>query len=249
MSKTNRLVKGELPTKYSCVDWSTDKFLSFLQFVEFFIENGKFAVTIDKIRRAEERAKDETFWDEFLTRMNLPSNGPKTNTKNFTFRLVTFTRNPLTFLKENQYLITPEMHAIMKGNPRFEWALTAVKEVTTKTGVKIVTMDDTETVEPTHTNRHGTVTAPKSPQLLYEQGLMDMAAIFKNLTRTIKPQDMKNISTKDKIALASKLFLALNKGLSGKSPNTVVFKQMNIGTAGARELEQAVLDYAKNNNS
>jgi hypothetical protein len=76
-----------------------------------------------------------------------------------------------------------------------------------------------------------------------------MAAIFKNLTRTIKPQDMKNISTKDKIALASKLFLALNKGLSGKSPNTVVFKQMNIGTAGARELEQAVLDYAKNNNS
>lgn len=250
MSKTNRVVKGQLPTKYSCVDWSSEKYLQFLQFVEFFIENGKFSVTIDKIRVAEQRAKDETFWDEFLTRINLPSNGAKTNNKTFTLRLVTFTRNPLSFLKENQYIITPEMRDIMKGNPRLDWALDPLKEEKTKTGVPIVVMDNNETTDPSGEgiNTKPQVSNPKSPQLMYEQGLMDMAAIFKNLTKTIKPQDMKNLSTKDKIQLASKLFLALNKGFNGKSPNTVVFKQLNIGQTGARELEQAVLDYAKNNN-
>ena len=247
MKSKLRAVKGELPTKYSCVDWSDTKWLAFVKFIDFWVEEGSFRITKEKMEIAEERAKDEPYWEEFNVRLDKSTKDEKMTNKSFQMRLMAFARNPLSWLKENQYAVTPEMLSLMKGNPRMEWALDPIKEVTSKSGVPHIALDKDDVTNEIIKNPTPQVTNPKSPLVMYEQGLMDLAGLFKSLTSGIKASELKKMSAKDRLNIANKLFGSLNKAFSGKSPSTVVFKQMNVNNATKEDLEKAMLDYSQSN--
>lgn len=238
MSHKYRAVKGKLPRKVDFHEWEETKLMKMVKFIDYFMDGDKMNVSKEQIKSAE--LIDDDYFDEFLTRIDVPF-GKSTN--EFKMRFITLTRVFLGYLKQNPHLITDEMYAILSKSKRTAWASWAFKEKTTDIGAEIVVMDKTETVESGFNNRSPAQTNPQTAEVLYNQSLLSLASTLRDMTRGIKRSDITKMKVEDKIRLSNALITTIQKSFQGYKPNVAVFKQLNIHNASRDDLEKAFSDY------
>lgn len=240
-----RRIKGHLPQKRDIVDWGAQKLLVFLQFVDFFTEEGKFAITIPNIEAARRRALEEDFWDEFMIRIDVQPGFEGGTIKKFSNRFLSLSRVPLSWLKSNPHAVTEEMYRIMEANPRMLWAASAFKAIETDMGVQIVMRDNLESTDPGRNNATPTVSDVQTPAVKFEQAKLALLTLMNTLVKGITPEDIKKMSAKERIEAFNKLLNTGLKVMGGGRPSTVIFQQINTNKAGRAELEKAVLGYSE----
>ena len=240
-----RLIRGEMPKLKDLQDWGPGKILSFLNFFDHFTHDGVIKINLDLRRAAELQASDNHYWTEFLQRIDVADRlGAGTNTK-FRLRLTTMARVILMYLKKNPFEITEEMSRIMTANPRCHWALNSFKEESTRIPtISTVTMNNHENTDPFVPNIQSKMTQMDTPMVQFNEAVMHLTSILKNLTKGISAADMKKMSTADKLKHSNALMNSLAKVFSQYKPNNMVFKQININASSKDELEQAILDYS-----
>ena len=238
-------LKGKLPTLREAADWHEQKYIQFLRFVNFFTVGESFKTTNDQIATAIQRAQEEEYWDEFLSRIGMAPFEKNFTTKKFFYRLVSFIRVPLTHLKRNPHIITPVMWGLMKGNPRMKWATSSFKEVETEVGIKVVELNNREETNPGIANEDPELTDVKSPQVLYNSTLMKMSSLANRLIAGIKQEDITKMATINRIKLANSLVTTLSRSFAAYKPNTAIFNQINIHKGSREDLEKVMLEYAQ----
>lgn len=238
-------VKGELPRERDIVDWSEDKIVSLLHFIDHFTHNGQFKVNLDLRRAAELQSSSNPHWEEFLERIDVTQRlGGPVDTK-FSRRFMTLARTVLSFLKKNPYAISAEMSRLMKANPRCHWALNIVKEVPSLLGPSTVQLDNNENLDPSFPNANRNLTDIKSPQIQFNEAIIKMTSILNALTKGIKASDLQKMGVADKIKLANTLINSLAKVHSAYKPNNISLNKININVESKDDLERAILDYAE----
>lgn len=240
-----RLIKGELPKQAEIADWSDDKIVSLLHFVDHFTHSGAFKVTLDLRKAAEIQSTDNPYWAEFLQRIDVPERlGGAANVK-FSRRFMTMARIVLGYLKKNPFAITEEMSKIMVANPRCHWALNAFKEEMSKIpGVSTVQMNNREDMNPSLANQLPGATNVKTPQVQMQEVIMNMVSILHTLTKGISREDMKRMSAKEKIQLANSMVTTMTKVMAASRPGATIFKQINVNASSKEDLEKAIIDYS-----
>lgn len=240
--KIMKAIKGDLPKKKDIPNWSQEKLYAFVRFVSFFVEGDKFNVKRDRIQAAEIRADSEEYWNEFLSRIDVPGSSAKINA--FSLKLMSTTRTVLSWLKDNPHAVTEDMERVMNETKRMSWALYPMRDKVTKMGGEIITLDTREETDPQLANRTPG-NAPRTPEAQFHNSLKKMTSLLENLVGSVNTKDLKNINVEKKIKLITTLTSTLQKQMSGKNPNAVIFKQLNIHQASKEDLENAFVDYGK----
>jgi len=242
-----RVIKGKMPTKGSCVDWSDEKFLQFAKFVNFWVEDGKFTVSQEKRKTCEfmARGDDWPFWDEFMARIDMPTSLKDNNLKRFQMRLITLSRIPLAWIKDNPHALTEELRKELEVSQRTSWALEAIVDKKTLMGNTTPGMNNDETTNKGTDNQFPQVTNPTSPEAQYASGIKRMASMFRELVDSVNRREFKHLPMDKKLRAIDAFAKTLEKVTSGKRPTSLVFKQLNINKAGRDDLEKAILEYSQ----
>lgn len=238
-------IRSKLPKKTEVALWNEKKVKAFLLFFEYFVTEGRIKCTVEKRREMEVHAHEQEFWAEFVARIDVPTGTEFSSTPLFTQRLITFSRNVLSHLKTNPHLISSELETIMDRNPRCHWAMTLFK-LKKGTIADTIQASDIET-----TDRHDARLAPEStakrPEVMFNDSLIRMTSILKDLTKGIKREDLKRMSTEDRIKYATSMMKVVGGLVRKYTPNKQVFQTININSAKREDLEKSVLDYAQIN--
>lgn len=240
-----QVIRDKLPRKNEIVDWSENKLVAFLQLVLFFSDGDNYAVTKEKVETFEKRAPEEPFWLEFNVRINRPTFKEGFTVQQFKMRLMTAIRVVLSWLKSNPHAITDEMRDMMDSTARLRWALDPFKAKGTAIGAEIVGVDNKEVTDPNRSNVQPATSNLTLPEVQYHNALLNVASILNNLTKGIKPQEIKKMSVESRIKLADSLIKTMGKVVGGQKPNTQVFKQLVIHNAGRQDLEDAMLEFSQ----
>jgi hypothetical protein len=227
-------IKGVLPSVDSIGDWSELKFVSYLKFFALFTQGDKYSVT-DESRRAAEQM-NEDFWLEFMVRIDRPLSDVTASPKQFQMRLMIMHRNVMRWLRQNPHAITTDIRALLKQNKYCHLALTSFVEVHNKMGGKSIVQNNPEGAEKLPT-----------PQLLFEQSLMNLSSALNELTSSFKRGELKSLDAETKLKLATNLLGGLQKSFQRQSPNSVVFQKIVVNKANREELEATLLGYADTN--
>lgn len=245
MSSKYRAVKGKLPKKAEIIDWPEAKLLALLAFARVFLEGEGYVVDSTRREAAETRSAEEPYWEEFLARINQPLGTKDATHQRFRIRLMTLIRVPLAWLKSNPFAVTEALQAQLESTPRFSWCLTTFVEKTTDIGGTIVAMQNRDTTDPSMPNYKRSVTDVDPPQIRFNKALLESVAIFEQLTKSIKPSDIRNLQTKEKLRYMTAMAATLTKTFREYKPNVTVFQQINVNKAERDELESAMYDYAE----
>jgi hypothetical protein len=213
-----RRIRGNLPKKRDVVDWSQDKIRQFLKFIVFFTDGEGFILTKEKWDVAEK--SDEKFWEEFMLRIDcIPGQ------KKFATRFISQQRIVLTWIKENPHAITEDMYKLCLTSPRLSWAVSHFKTVTTELGVEVIERDLDERTNPNQLN--AVPQSNKTPQAIYEEGLLSMTTLFRQLARSVPSSEIKSMKPEQRVALTNQLAKTLRESFRKFKPNVAVFNNIN----------------------
>lgn len=231
-------IKGKLPKKRDVVDWSEEKLSQFLKFIVFFTHGENFV--FNNVSWETARLKNEPFWDEFMLRIDCAPGQQK-----FRTRFITQQRTVMAWVKENPHVLTEDMYKLCQSTPRLSWATTHFKTVDTEMGVQVVERDTDELTDPRQKNATDLVRKDRTPQVIYEEGLLSMTTLFRQLARSVPSSEIKGIKPEQRIALANQMAKTLRESFKKFQPNIRVFNNININKSTREELEGAVLSYAE----
>jgi len=238
--------QGELPKKRDISNWESEKIFQFLRLAQFFInyEEDKFQVNPDKIREVLARMSDEAYWPEFMERLDFdPELGHRCN--QYRLRLVTAIRSVCSWLKDNPHAVTTEMEAIMEPTTRLNWALNPIRDKETKIGAELVTLDQDERTDERHPNAKANVSHVATPEAQFQMSIKKMTSLLKELVESVDRRQIKALPLDKKLRHIDSFIRTLEKINRGKSPNSVVFKNLTINQASRDELENAINVYAQ----
>jgi len=236
-----KIIKGELPRKRDTHEWSEEKLFQFISFAKFFIdEEDRLNPTKETIEAAEVRAPEENFWDEFMLRMDTPSD----EVVKFRMRMMNAVRAVLGWLKDNPHAITKEMEELMETSKRLNWAISPfqTKEVDNQS---VVSMDKRETTDENLANQAPNVTNPSTPESQYALARKKTISLFKELVESIDRKEIRKMPIDKKLKFVESFLRTLEKGESGKNANTFIFKNVNVNNSTREELENSFIDYAQ----
>ena len=245
-----RAVQGKNPTKRELVTWNEGQWICFLRFCELFIVKSdertkdgsgvSLKVTDAKWREVEGflDMPDHPF-QEFLYRIDKFTYDPTATRMKFFWKLASMVKFVLGYLKTNPSIVTTKMREIIEPNPRFNWCLVQTKIVETAVGA-IVVPDKEERV----TNH------PKNMDIVsYEQNLADAVTKTTNLlirlVDSVKPEELEKMPVKDRLMAIGRMSYLFSVGKHFKI-NSKIFNNININAASREELENAMLDFSKN---
>lgn len=234
-------VIGKSPTKRDLVSWDEGKWITFLQFLRFFIEGegeeSKFKVTKDSWLRAEGflDMPDHPF-QEFLYRVNKFSYDPVATPKKFYWKLSSMTKYALGYLRTNPSLVSSTMRDIIQPEPRLNWCLEQTKIVETAVGHVIVPRADRDV----GFGRDNQDLIPHQKRL-YDASIKATDLLTKLINEVdARPEELKKMPLKDILMAIGRMSYVFSVGRNIKV-NKGVFKQINIHAAGREELEAALL--------
>jgi len=232
-------LRGYLPRRPEIGVWSEEKFLEFFDFTLFFIEpvgkEEKFKISYEKLAHIYSIAHDRPSLQEFLVRLN------QKDPKGFFLKIQAFARAVVGFLKYNPSFITEAIEAKIKDHVRLNWGLTSYRTQTIKTGQQITAPHNIDT---TSVNRR--MVGTKDAETIFMQSLLKVSDLFYHIAKSIKPQDLEELSIQEKIASLSKLSFIIN-AVKGYKPNVSAFTQINIVNSSREDLEKAILKYGQDN--
>ena len=229
--------KGKIPRKIDVAEWREEKFLAFFEFLHLFLEekNGSYSYIVSSQNRSAAAFIDKPFYKEFIQRLEIKD----CNDTRFKKRITSFTRIVLLFLRESPYAITEDMKSIMEKNDRLSWALNAYKQITTEIGAEIVVPNDDDETDPNNQR----AVAVTSPQVNYQQAILAMTSILRDLVKGVTPEEIKKMDIEKRLKIAIPMVQALGKAFNGPAINMSVFKQINVNTTGREDLEKTLLEY------
>jgi hypothetical protein len=238
----------KFPSQKELQDFTTDRFISCLNYIEHFIEfrNDSKGFNVDSYNCSEDRRMQmEKFLEipnhhfhEWIYRVD--SWAATDNHLTFFHRLRILSRLILINLKQHPSKITPEIKEILDKYPkRMSWALANYKIVSTSKGDVVVAdtlIEDEKGVRP----------APgklPSVQIKMANALLKVADIYETLAESITHKGIRDMETKDKIkALGSLSFIFQMANKKGGNH----FTQININ-GDSKSLEKDMLEYVKRN--
>ena len=243
MSKEYRLVKGKLPRKIEIGDWSAQKIVALLRMFDLFVEDGRAKITQHKRTLLEDLAKNDTYIDELLTRIDMPTSDPEATQKKFLNRFMGMIRVVLGWLKSHPHAVVDDIKKFMEKNPRCHWALAAFKTEVTAIGAEVVVMDQHEDSDITAARHSPNVTNVRGPEAMYNQALLQATGILTDLMKGLTATQIAKIAPSERIRLANQMLGTLGKTFKDYKPNNFIFNKINIHQAGREDLERAFLDY------
>lgn len=253
-----RRVRGKLPRKKDIPDWSPEKLLAYINFIDDFTSKDpdskvedNFNCTPEHIKTMEAKSETIPYYQEFLARINVEVppikkiSNPDKPYNPFHARFITFVRTPLSFLKQNPSYVSKGMYDIMVNNNRMDWATRHFTLFTNELG-NVVVKDTQEYTDPKKPNAAPNSTALKSPQVVFNESLYQLAEIYQTLLSDIKPQDLRKLTTNQKLQHVNTLTKTLASAFGKYKPNNLTFNQINVNSASKNDLEDAILSYQKN---
>ncbi len=237
-----KAVQGNLPSKQEFSEWSTDKWIVFLNFLlHFSKKEGKgdiYKVTKEKIQEMEAFLQTpEHPFNEHTYRMNLWV--AKTNPRQYFYKLNAYSRIGLSYLKNNPGHVSPEMKEIMESSDRLSWAIH--QYTTEETNAGEVLARDTTFVD-------GFSRRSKdlpSLQATMATALLKIADVYEAIADSITTQELKKLDTKDKLSALAKLSFIFQA--AQKKQGTNHFTQININ-GDVKDAEKEMLNYVKRRN-
>lgn len=241
-----RAIIGDFPSKQDYAEWSSDKWLDFIRYVEFHLASKvnprkrnetveRFVVTNVLMKEIESFLNVPNHpWLEFIWRANMfISEG--TTTGKYQMRIQVFCRNSLTWLKYNPTRISEEMEKVLVTHERMRWCIKQYYLKETDRG-PIVQRD---TLIP-----DGNKANLPSVQQKMADSLIKVVDLYQDLVASIKKSHLdKGLTVKDKLNALPKLVDAIVK-MSSRKTAANHFTQINIH-GNARDMEQTMLDYVK----
>ncbi len=242
-----KTVVHNYPTQKELQDFTPDRFISALMFLEHFLvfkANSK-GFVVDNYECSEERRKEmEKFMEipnhhfqEWIYRLD--SWTGEDVSRSFFYRLRNLASIVLINLKKHPIKITPEIKAILVKYPkRMAWALDTYKIIDTGKG-EIVVKD--ATVEDDKGIRQAPAKLP-SIQLKMATALNKVADIYETIANSITNKSIVKMDIKDKLkALGSLSFIFQ---MAQKQAKGTHFTQININ-GDTKSIEKEMLNYVK----
>lgn len=236
-----RAIQGKSPSRRDLATWQGKQFICFAQFCLFFVtysEDGlqsKVSVTKEKWRQAEEflGMPDHPF-QEFLYRINHFTFDPNASEKKFYYKLISMMKHILGYVRSNPGIISDEFRTLVEPHPRLNWCLQQTRVVETAVG-PVLAPDKMQKVGDMHSMQSVASIEQRLSEVL-SKGI----STFELLLSSISADDIKKMTTKDKLLAAARLhpFFTFAKGFK---PGKQVFKQINIHAASREDLEKAIL--------
>lgn len=237
-------IAGVLPSRRDLSEWNTRKFLLFLEFCELFMvregDDFKISITEDRLKHAERfLAVPHHAFQEFLWRVNQFSTDVDSTPRKFFYKHAAFMRQVLGYLKLNPAAITDEMRSIIVPNPRYNWCLKHTKVQTLRSGAEVVVADTLDNVS----HQKHQVQAPNAEKMLVD-AIIETTNLYSLIAKSVTKNDIKELKPMEKISALQKLSFVLSTAQKWK-PTALVFKQLNIHSAGKDDLEKAILNFAE----
>lgn len=237
-----KAVQGNLPSKQEFSEWSTDKWIVFLNFLLHFSKReGKgdvYKVTKEKIQEMEAYLQTpEHPFNEHIYRMNLWAKS--TNPRQYFYKLNAYSRIGLSYLKNNPGCVSSDMKEIMESSTRLSWAVVQYKMEETNAGE--VLARDTTFVD-------GFSRRSKdlpSLQATMATALLKIADVYEAIADSITTQDIKKLDVKDRISALAKLSFIFQATQKKQGNNH--FTQININ-GDVKDAEKEMLAYVKKRN-
>lgn len=237
-----KLIEGKYPPYPELRDWTEEKWLSFISFLDFFIlsyENTeKWQINTNKIKEMEDFLSVENHpWHEFIWRVAQWKD--KTTPQKYRFKINGMAMHSLGYLKKHPALVTDKIREAIEHHPqRMKWCLNQFKTVETLSGDEVVrrdvvVQDDMGTKQ----------TSLPSIQAKMMTSIVKVADIVELLASSINAKDIKEMDTKDKLNQISKLFPIL-ANIGKAKINTNHFTQINLNGSN-KDLESQMLNYIK----
>lgn len=237
MKNRFRAVRGQLLKKNDVAAWSEAKIVSFIRFVDNFLDGDRFEV-VPLTRKNAELNED---WEEFVERINEPM-GKGMNTTAYRLRLISLVRTVGAYLKDNPHAVPEEVYDMMSKTKRLSWMLTPIVTKATPLGAEVVAIDERDE---TQAGQASSVTVT-NPELQYHKALKVLTSLLTELVGSVKKKDLKDLTVKEKLMVINTTISTLDKYFKKGTPNTMVFKQLNVHSASREDLEKAMIEYNSN---
>lgn len=236
-----KIVIGKFPKYEDLRDWSDEKWLTFISFLDFFIKSydnsEKWHCSGDRIAEFEAIATPQHQWYEFYNRMNQPKE--TTTPQKFRIKIHSMAMHCLGYLKKHPALISEGIKTALDHHPVvLGWALKQYKISETLAGDPIVRRD-TEVFNP------GGKSQMNMPSINTKMmtSLVKVADIVEMLASGITASEIKGMETKDKLTQLGKLLPILTTlGKAKSSANH--FTQINVSSS-TKDIEKQMLEFVK----
>lgn len=244
MNKLNpySIIEGKYPQFTELRDWSEDRWLSYIGFLDFFIksyENSeKWHMTSDNIKEMEQYLTINNHpWQEFIWRTGQWKD--KTTPKKYMFKVNGMAMHTLGYLKKHPSLVTDKIKEAIEHHPqRLGWCLKQFKVVETLGGEEIVRRD--VVVDQISTTKQ---TSLPSLQAKMMTSIVKVADIVEMLASGISAKDIKGMEVKDRLSQLAKLMPILTT-LGKAKLNTNHFTQINLN-GSTKDVESQMLQFIK----
>lgn len=237
----DKYIQGFLPRLTDIAKWDEQRFIDYIDFCEFFLDGPKkdtYRVTQIKLNAMKKLIEDDynPNWHEFAIRIN------KWEVQGYMQKLLAFSRIVFGFLKRNPAFITETILKRIEENPRFNWCLVNFKIDKTRTGIEIIAPQTLDNAGNAGGSKQ--IVSGREPERLFLDSAYKLMNIINTVASSIKPADIKKMKTTEKIKALRELsyVFTLTKGYK---PNSQIFQQINVYSAGREDLEKAILDYAE----
>lgn len=233
-----KTVEGKAPSKTEMVQWTDHKWIHLLRFIETFIEADPKKGEVFRVNDSKREMLEATLempdhpFTEFIWRIGLWR--PKNPDKEYSYKLTAFARITLTFLKDNQQIITEEMRQIIESHPaRMAWCLEApAAPEDAPSSLDII--QDAQLAVSKYPSLHAQMVA----------SLTNVINFYDKVSESFTEKDLKKLGVMDRAKILKDLsfiFSAVTKKTAATH-----FTQINMNTNDPKEMEKSLLDYAKN---
>jgi hypothetical protein len=243
-----RAVRGESWKKRDFLEWNEKRFLQFFEVVDrFTVLKGLtqvIKITSEGLMKLEQDAFSGQFpfLEELVIRMNQLTTDQKASPRTFFLKFTSLIRTLGAFIRENPSIVTEEMKSVMEKNQRVSWMLTHYVTKETKMGVPMVVEQRKDGLQGKHD-----IMPSADPQVKFMESINKATDLTHRLLRSVKPGDLKNMSTKDRVSLGF-AGVKLLSAMKSYKPNIGVFNNIVIKNAGREELEEAMLNLNQTKN-
>ncbi len=239
------IIEGKYPTYNELKDFTEDRWLNLLRFLDFFIvsyENSeKWITNSNKIEEMEAYLTvDNHPFHEMIYRTGQWKG--KTTPKKYQYKINGLLMHSLGWLKKHPGAVTPNMKVLIEAHPKkMAWCLGQFKVKETLSGGEIVVRDNT-VVDNLSTRQ----TNLPSLQVKVMTSIIKVADIVETIADSISSTELKKMDTDEKLKHIARL-VPIITGISKKQNVGNHLTQININ-GNTDDIEKQMLSYVQKTN-
>lgn len=224
-------IVGQSLRKNHLPQWDEQHFLEFFALIHHFCPKGEWMWNDLAVKTFCQQAESRPLWEEWMWRYEINKEG--ISLLSLGGKISGFMPVLGTYIQGNPHVITQRMREIMKAHPKLEKYTEPFKVTQNAIGAEMV-------VPNTDEGQSFTL-----PEVQYHKALLTIASLANDLIAGLTKDDIKKMSSDDRISLALKIVGLMSRVQGGQKPNIAIFKQLVVNNAGRDELEKAMVAYTQ----